>query len=326
TFCSGSSEIIEYLVKFHNFEFICLGQPTESRIKPTKNFKIFEELLNYTTINWNSNFVTISITDLDQLEAARKRPFVLVVFVDSPILKRFDRYMIETQNLPSNKDHLMEFVLLSDKFNLEFSSSLKSRSQQNSVSIPSSLDFLPFSSSSDLQIFNNFDSPDDLFFHLDAINLLDTNRLRPSWDLYFMKIAELSSHRSNCMKRRVGCILVQNNQILSTGYNGTPKNLKNCNEGGCKRCNEGAKQGTSLDECLCIHAEENALLQIGANRISSGYCILYCNTCPCLGCSKKIVQAGVKEVVYNQEYGMDEKTARLFSDAKIILRRFLLTL
>jgi dCMP deaminase len=58
------------------------------------------------------------------------------------------------------------------------------------------------------------------------------------------------------MKRRVGCILVKNNRIIATGYNGTPRNVRNCNEGGCPRCNGNAKCGEALDTCLCIHAEE----------------------------------------------------------------------
>lgn len=59
------------------------------------------------------------------------------------------------------------------------------------------------------------------------------------------------------MKRRVGCILVKENRIIATGYNGTPRGILNCNAGGCPRCNQGtAKCGEALDECLCIHAEE----------------------------------------------------------------------
>lgn len=59
------------------------------------------------------------------------------------------------------------------------------------------------------------------------------------------------------MKRRVGAVLVKNSQIIATGYNGTPRGVKNCNQGGCERCNEGeAKMGEMLDKCLCLHAEE----------------------------------------------------------------------
>jgi len=122
------------------------------------------------------------------------------------------------------------------------------------------------------------------------------------------------------MKRRVGAILVRNRRILSTGYNGTPRNLTNCNEGGCARCN-GGSNSVSGDECLCLHAEENALLEAGRERVGSD-AVLYCNTCPCLRCSIKIVQTGVREVVYNLAYKMDTAAARVFEEAQVTLRQF----
>jgi dCMP deaminase len=106
------------------------------------------------------------------------------------------------------------------------------------------------------------------------------------------------------MKRRVGCVLVREKRVVSTGYNGTPRGMKNCNDGGCPRCNSGNRAGVGLDTCLCIHAEENALLEAGRERIRTGS-ILYCNTCPCLTCSVKIAQVGISEVVYSTGYSVD---------------------
>ena len=68
---------------------------------------------------------------------------------------------------------------------------------------------------------------------LETLELADEKRLRPSWDQYFMELASLAAQRSNCMKRRVGCVLVRENRVISTGYNGTPRNIRNCNAGGC---------------------------------------------------------------------------------------------
>ena len=64
---------------------------------------------------------------------------------------------------------------------------------------------------------------------------------RPSWDEYFIKIAKLVASRSNCSSRQVGSVIVKDKMIVSTGYNGTPRNIKNCNEGGCKRCEAGRR-------------------------------------------------------------------------------------
>lgn len=124
---------------------------------------------------------------------------------------------------------------------------------------------------------------------------------RPSWDEYFIKIADLTSKRSNCIKRQVGCILVKDNRILSLGYNGTPQNTKNCYEGGCLRCsNTKLKAGNNLDLCMCIHAEENALLYVSKNDLKNS--TLYVTLSPCIGCVKKIIQCQIKKVVYIEEY------------------------
>ncbi|KAF8314473.1 deoxycytidylate deaminase [Clavulina sp. PMI_390] len=172
----------------------------------------------------------------------------------------------------------------------------------------------------ELLVMNNFTTTEELYDRLAQMNLLDPERLRPGWDTYFMTLANLASLRSNCMKRRVGAIIVRNRRIIATGYNGTPRNLTNCNEGGCPRCNGGGNVASG-DECLCLHAEENALLEAGRERVGLDS-VLYCNTCPCLKCSIKIVQSGVREVVYNLAYKMDDATARVFIEAGVILRQY----
>lgn len=75
-----------------------------------------------------------------------------------------------------------------------------------------------------------------------------------------------------------------------------------------------------VSNCLCLHAEENALLEAGRDRIGDD-AVIYCNTCPCLLCSVKIVQCGVREVVYNQSYSMDTESAKVLEDGGVILRQ-----
>ena len=86
----------------------------------------------------------------------------------------------------------------------------------------------------EVRLVNNTQSIQALHETLRDLDLANEQRLRPSWDQYFMQLASLAAQRSNCMKRRVGCVLVREKRVISTGYNGTPRNLKNCNEGGCK--------------------------------------------------------------------------------------------
>ncbi|KAG8828462.1 Deoxycytidine monophosphate (dCMP) deaminase [Serendipita sp. 399] len=240
------------------------------------------EMLDYATRNWRADFVTEDLSTLELLESFMKRPFFLLVEVDAPLMLRLER---------SRDMNLKQLVEEHDILFYGHSSDQIGPSHHKLRRL------------TDLTIINSFRTLQPFLEHLDSLNLTNSERVRPQWDTYFMTLASLASQRSNCMKRRVGAILVRNNRILATGYNGTPRGLTNCNEGGCPRCNGKAKSGEALDECLCLHAEENALLEAGRERIGDG-AVLYCNTCPCLRCSVKIVQTGVKEVVYNLGYSM----------------------
>ncbi|MGH9425448.1 MAG: deoxycytidylate deaminase [Terriglobia bacterium] len=144
---------------------------------------------------------------------------------------------------------------------------------------------------------------------------------RPGWDEYFMKIAQVASMRSNCIKRKVGAVVVRDRRIVSTGYNGTPRGTKNCNEGGCPRCNSLASSGTRLDECLCSHAEENAITQAAYHGTSVKDAILYTTFAPCLMCSKMIINSGIIEVIFNVDYPLNETSFQLFEQAGVKIRQ-----
>jgi dCMP deaminase len=145
---------------------------------------------------------------------------------------------------------------------------------------------------------------------------------RPSWDEYFMNIAAEVATRSNCMKRHVAAIIVKDKRIVSTGYNGTPRGVQNCNEGGCPRCNSFTDGGKNLEECYCSHGEENAIVQAAYHGISVKDGILYTTYSPCLLCSKMIINAGIREVVYNSEYPLGGSALKLLRGAGIIVRKF----
>jgi dCMP deaminase len=146
-------------------------------------------------------------------------------------------------------------------------------------------------------------------------------RERPSWDEYFMSIARVVASRSNCVKRMVGSVIVSDRRIISTGYNGTPRGVRNCNEGGCPRCAGGAPAGTRLDECLCSHAEENAITQAAYHGARLRGAVLYTTFCPCLICTKMIINAGIDEVVYGSDFPLGEVSIGLFREAGLKVRR-----
>jgi dCMP deaminase len=148
---------------------------------------------------------------------------------------------------------------------------------------------------------------------------------RPDWDEYFMKIAQVASMRSNCIKRKVGAVIVRDKRIISTGYNGTPRRTKNCNEGGCPRCNSLASSGTRLEECLCSHAEENAITQAAYHGTSVKDGTIYTTFAPCLLCSKMIINGGIVEVVFNIDYPVNDTSFRLFGEAGVKVRQHRLT-
>jgi dCMP deaminase len=146
---------------------------------------------------------------------------------------------------------------------------------------------------------------------------------RPDWDTYYMDIAHVVARRGNCSRRQVAAILVSDTRIISTGYNGTPRGVKNCFDGGCPRCSSDTPSGADLGSCICLHAEENAIAQAAYHGISLRSAILYVTLSPCLTCARLIISAGIKEVVYEDEYVVIQKKARaLLKQAGVKCRRY----
>ena len=147
-----------------------------------------------------------------------------------------------------------------------------------------------------------------------------TGNKRPDWDEYFMDIAHVAAKRSSCSRRKVAAVIVKNKQIISTGYNGTPRGIENCDNGGCLRCNSDVKSGHSLSECLCCHAEENAIVQAARHGISVDGAMLYTTFSPCLLCAKMIINSGINEVVFHSRYSIDDVSSNILHEAGVVLR------
>ena len=116
-------------------------------------------------------------------------------------------------------------------------------------------------------------------------------------------------------------MIVKDRRIISTGYNSTPRGVRNCNEGGCPRCNSLADSGTGLGECLCSHAEENAIVQAAYHGIGVKDSTLYTTYSPCLICTKMIINAGIAEVVFSREYPLGSVALGLLEEAGVKLKR-----
>lgn len=150
----------------------------------------------------------------------------------------------------------------------------------------------------------------------------DTEFYRPDWDTYFMDIAEVVSRRGNCIRRKVAAVIVSDHRIISTGYNGTPRGVTNCCDGGCARCASAAPSGSNLSECICSHAEENAITQAAYHGIRLKGATIYVTISPCLTCAKMIINSGIAEVVYGGDYAFTEQTRALLSEAGVKCRRY----
>lgn len=131
---------------------------------------------------------------------------------------------------------------------------------------------------------------------------------RPGWDEYFLNIAKAVSMRGDCKRRQIGVVIVRNNRIVSTGYNGTEPGGKSCLAGDCPRANKSDVMHGYADysDCISIHAEANAIAY--ANRSDTTDATIYIATVvgptePCDMCSKLIKAAGITRVVHDLNHG-----------------------
>ena len=145
---------------------------------------------------------------------------------------------------------------------------------------------------------------------------------RPDWDTYFMDIAHVVARRGNCRRRQVAALIVADHRLISTGYNGTPRGIPNCTDGGCPRCAGEASSGAQLGDCVCAHAEENAIVQAAYHGISVRGGTLYCTHSPCLMCCKMIINAGLRAVVYEHAYAFSRPSRALLRTAGVKCRAF----
>jgi len=143
---------------------------------------------------------------------------------------------------------------------------------------------------------------------------------RPSWETYFMDIAELVAKRSTCLRRAVGCVVVKDKRILSTGYNGAPTGIKHCIDIGCLREELNIASGERHELCRGIHAEQNGIIQAALHGVSIKGATLFCTNQPCLICAKMIINAGIIKIYYRDGYA-DSMAQEMFKEAGVKVLR-----
>ena len=140
---------------------------------------------------------------------------------------------------------------------------------------------------------------------------------RPGWEAYFIAMAMMAATRSTCVRRQVGAVIVSGNRIMATGYNGSPAGTRHCEETGCLRQRLDIPSGKGHEMCRGSHAEMNAIAQAAASGTAIAGCTLYCTHEPCSICSKLLINAGCKRIVFMHPYP-DELSSDLRAEAGII--------
>lgn len=140
---------------------------------------------------------------------------------------------------------------------------------------------------------------------------------RPTWDEYFMEMAELAAKRSTCLRRNVGAVIVKDRHSIATGYNGAPSGVKHCDEiGGCLRQQLNVPSGQRHEICRALHAEQNAIIQAAKMGNSIDGATIYITHQPCAICAKMIINSGIKRIIIKESYP-DEMSEKILEEAGI---------
>lgn len=143
---------------------------------------------------------------------------------------------------------------------------------------------------------------------------------RVSFDEYFMQLAHLVATRSTCLSRTVGAVIVRDNHIIATGYNGAPKGVSHCLDTGCIRQAHHIPSGERLDICKAVHAEQNAIIEAAYNGVSTKGASIYVTVTPCFTCAKMLVNAGIKEIIIDGDYPSPSSKS-LFEEVGIKMKK-----
>jgi len=191
--------------------------------------KILEQL------DIDKNYVIDSIRNPAEVQALKRRKDFQLFYIDADQKIRFER--IKQRGRENDPQTFEKFVELENK-------ELKSKD-------PAAQQLENTAELADIVVENN-ESVRELENKIkDIIVGLMKKKRRPDWDEYFMGIAKVASLRSNCIKRKVAAVIVRDKRVISTGYNGTPRGIENCCDGGCPRCNSFGPSGKNLGDCLC---------------------------------------------------------------------------
>lgn len=143
---------------------------------------------------------------------------------------------------------------------------------------------------------------------------------RPSWDDYFMEVMNAIAKRATCGRGRSGCVIARENQILVTGYVGSPTGLPHCDDVGHQFKKVQHEDGTVTEHCVrTVHAEQNAICQAAKQGVAIRGATLYCRMTPCRVCAMLIINCGIVRVVCERRYHAGVESEAMFRQAGVRL-------
>lgn len=143
---------------------------------------------------------------------------------------------------------------------------------------------------------------------------------RPSWDDYFLELADAASNRATCDRGKSGCVIVRDKQVLATGYVGSPAGLPHCDDVGHLMKKVIQENGEISEHCLrTVHAEQNAICQAAKRGISIEGATIYTRMTPCRTCAMLLINCGIQRVVCERKYQLAEESEQLLAEAGIKL-------
>ncbi|SDJ88685.1 deoxycytidylate deaminase [Natronincola ferrireducens] len=145
--------------------------------------------------------------------------------------------------------------------------------------------------------------------------------MRPSWDEYYMEMAEVAKKRSTCMRRQVGAVIVKDQRLLASGYNGAPSGINHCSEVGCLREKLGVPSGERHELCRGLHAEQNAIIQAALHGVGIKGSTIYVTHKPCIICTKMMINAGIQKLIYKGDYP-DGLSEAMLKEAGITVEKY----
>lgn len=274
------------------------------------------EQLYKLAVKQGKNTIIESIRTTGEIEALRKKGGFFMIAVDADARIRYQRIV----QRGSETDNVDYDAFIANE-NREMSS--KNPGTQNLMKCIELSDFALENDGTFQQLYDQIERVTKEISERSKAEKEGISYQRPSWDEYFMGVADTVAKRATCDRGRSGCVIVRDKRILVTGYVGSPVGLPHCDDVGHLFKKLIHEDGRITTHCVrTVHAEQNAITQAARYGISLDNGILYCRMTPCRTCAMLIINCGIKRVVCEYRYHAGEESEQMFKDAKVKLDFF----